>query len=64
MMFLLWIVPFSLLSGKWLRWMLSWMPTIYIVSAIGMVRIFSWTRSLASESRSRFLLPLSTRQYS
>ena len=57
MMFLLWIVPFSMLGGKWMRWMVSWMPSLYMVAAIGMVRIFSWTRSLASESRSRLLFP-------
>jgi hypothetical protein len=56
-MFLFWIVPFSLLSAKWLRWMLSWMPVIYIVAAIGLVKIFSWTRSLVSESRGYSLLP-------
>src|SRR5260370_32219128 len=57
LMFLFWIVPFSLVSAKWLRWMLSWMPMIYIIAAIGFVRIFSWTRSLAMESRSRLLVP-------
>ena len=57
LMFLFWIVPFSLLSAKWLRWMLSWMPMIYIIAAIGFVRIFSWTRSLAMGSRSRLLVP-------
>ncbi len=34
-MFLFWIVPFSLLSAKWLRYMLSWMPTVYIIAALG-----------------------------
>jgi hypothetical protein len=57
LMFLLWIVPFSLLGGKWMRWMVSWMPAVYIVAAIGVVQIFSWMRSLASESRSRLLAP-------
>ena len=57
LMFVLWIVPFSLLGGKWMRWMLSWMPAVYIVAAIGVVRIFSWMRRLASESRSRLLAP-------
>lgn len=57
LMSLLWIVPFSLLSVKWLRWMLSWMPTIYIIAAIGLVKIFSWTRTLMMKSRSRLLAP-------
>ena len=59
-MFLFWAVPFSLLSAKWLRWMLSWMPVIYIVAAIGLVKIFSWTRSRVSESRGHSLLPALT----
>jgi hypothetical protein len=57
LIFLFWIVPFSLISSKWLRWMLSWMPAVYIIAAIGLLKIFSWARSLAVESRSRLLLP-------
>jgi hypothetical protein len=57
LMSLFWIVPFSLLSAKWLRWMLSWMPTIYIIAAIGLVKIFSWTRNLTMKSGSRLLAP-------
>jgi Dolichyl-phosphate-mannose-protein mannosyltransferase/Alg9-like mannosyltransferase family len=52
-MFLFWIVPFSILSAKWLRWMLSWMPTIYIIGAVGVVRIFSWLAELAKQHESR-----------
>ena len=59
LMSLLWIVPFSLLSAKWLRWMLSWMPTIYILSAIGLVKMFSWMRSLAEAGHSRLFIPAS-----
>jgi hypothetical protein len=57
LMFLFWIVPFSLVNGKWLRWMLSWMPAVCIIAAIGLLKIFSWARRLAVESRSRLLLP-------
>src|SRR5258706_7443050 len=57
LMFLFWIIPFSLVSSKWLRWMLSWMPTVYIIAAIGLVKIFSWARDLRVESRSRLLVP-------
>jgi hypothetical protein len=56
-MSLFWIVPFSLISSKWLRWMLSWMPAIYIIAAIGLARIFSRARSFAMENRSRLLVP-------
>lgn len=44
-MFLLWIVPFSLLSVKWLRWMLSWMPTVYIIAAVGLTKVLAWMRT-------------------
>jgi hypothetical protein len=57
LMFLFWIIPFSLVSSKWLRWMLSWMPAVYIIAAIGLVKIFSWARDLRVESRSRLLVP-------
>jgi hypothetical protein len=57
LMSLFWIVPFSLLSAKWMRWMLSWMPTIYIIAAIGLVKMFSLMRDLAVECRRRFLVP-------
>src|SRR5882672_4511303 len=56
-MSLFWIVPFSLISSKWLRWMLSWMPAIYIIAAIGLGKIFSWARNLATGNRSRLLVP-------
>lgn len=49
LMFLFWIVPFSLLSAKWLRWMLSWMPTIYIIAAIGVLKIVSSVGELAKK---------------
>jgi hypothetical protein len=45
-MFLFWIVPFSLLSAKWLRWMLCWMPTVYIIAALGVVKVFTWASAL------------------
>ncbi len=41
-MFLFWIIPFSLISGKWLRYMLSWMPAVTIIAAIGLVRVLSF----------------------
>ncbi len=41
LMFLFWIIPFSLLGAKWLRWMLSLMPTVYILAAIGIAKAFS-----------------------
>ena len=49
-MFLMWLVPFSLLSAKWLRWMLSWMPSVYIIAAIGGAKVLTWVRK-ASETK-------------
>ncbi len=44
-MFVAWIVPFSLVGPKWMRYMLAWMPAVYIIAAIGLVRIWSWLAS-------------------
>lgn len=47
-MLLWWIVPFSLVGSKWLRYMLAWMPTVYITAALGLAYIGSilliWAR--------------------
>ena len=34
-MFLFWIVPYSLIGGKWLRYTLSLMPFVYMLAAVG-----------------------------
>jgi 4-amino-4-deoxy-L-arabinose transferase-like glycosyltransferase len=39
-MFLWWIIPFSLSGGKFLRYSLSVMPTVCIISALGAVKAF------------------------
>ena len=56
-MFVFWIVPFSLIGPKWLRYMLAWMPTVYIIAAIGLVRIWSWLTTVASRSMSGWFKP-------
>ena len=56
-MFLFWIIPFSLLSAKWLRYMLAWMPTVYMIAAVGLVKIFSWSFALAKSAKRRRLVP-------
>jgi hypothetical protein len=48
MMFLLWIVPYSLIGGKWLRYTLSLMPFVYMIAAIGIVTL---VRLAASQLR-------------
>jgi len=44
-MFLLWIVPYSLFGAKWLRYTLSLMPFVYMLSAIGVMAIVGWVGS-------------------
>ena len=36
-MFLFWIVPYSLIGGKWLRYTLSLMPFVYMLAAVGLM---------------------------
>lgn len=38
-MFLFWIVPYSLGGAKWLRYTLSLMPFVYMLSAVGIVAL-------------------------
>jgi Dolichyl-phosphate-mannose-protein mannosyltransferase len=38
-MFLFWIVPYSLIGGKWLRYTLSLMPIVYMLAAVGVVAL-------------------------
>ena len=38
-MFLFWIVPYSLIGGKWLRYTLSLMPFVYMIAAVGIVAL-------------------------
>jgi len=56
MMFVMWIVPFSFVVVKWFRYMLSLMPIVSIVAALGIAKIFSAVSSL-SRGR-RWLRPL------
>ena len=42
-MFLFWIVPYSLIGGKWLRYTLSLMPFVYILSAVGVIEMVRFT---------------------
>lgn len=44
-MFLFWIVPYSLVGGKWLRYTLSLMPFVYMIAAVGVVGLVRWTTS-------------------
>lgn len=41
LMFVLWIVPYSLMGAKWLRYTLSLMPFVYMIAAVGIVALCS-----------------------
>jgi hypothetical protein len=43
-MFLFWIVPYSLIGGKWLRYTLSVMPFVYMFAAVGVISLIRWMR--------------------
>lgn len=38
-MFLFWIVPYSVIGAKWLRYTLSLMPFVYMLAAVGVVEL-------------------------
>ncbi len=42
LMFVLWIVPYSLFGAKWLRYTLSLMPFFYMLAAVGVVALVRW----------------------
>jgi Dolichyl-phosphate-mannose-protein mannosyltransferase len=50
-MFLFWIIPYSLIGGKWLRYTLSLMPFIYMLAAVGVVGLVN----LMKEKRSKLI---------
>jgi Dolichyl-phosphate-mannose-protein mannosyltransferase len=47
-MFLFWIVPYSLIGGKWLRYTLALMPFVYMLAAVGVVGLIRWLIPLFS----------------
>ena len=50
-MFLFWLVPYSLIGGKWLRYTLSVMPFVYMLAAVGVVGLIRWTTAQVSASK-------------
>ncbi len=50
-MFLFWIVPYSLIGGKWLRYTLSLMPFVYMLAAVGVVGLIRWLMPLFSGAK-------------
>ncbi len=51
LMFVLWIVPYSLVGAKWLRYTLSLMPLIYMIGAIGTAALVRGCESTARHVR-------------
>jgi len=49
-MFLWWIVPYSLIGGKWLRYTLSLMPFVYMLAAVGVMSLIGSASSLFKTS--------------
>ena len=58
-MLLFWLVPYSLIGAKWLRYTLSLMPFVYMIAAVGVVALIQWARSRFPDSRrASFVLSL------
>lgn len=56
-MFLLWIVPYSLCGAKWLRYTLSLVPFVYMLSAIGVVEVTRLvSRAVSASKQSRAII--------
>jgi dolichyl-phosphate-mannose-protein mannosyltransferase len=50
-MFLFWIVPYSLIGAKWLRYTLSLMPFVYMLAAVGVIALVRWAHARFARSR-------------
>jgi hypothetical protein len=59
-MFLFWIVPYSLIGGKWLRYTLSLMPFVYMLAAVGVAGLTRWASSIFAAESKRASLAVST----
>ena len=49
LMFALWIIPYSLMGAKWLRYTLSLMPFVYMIAAVGIVSLIGWMSVLVKK---------------
>ena len=49
-MLFFWIVPYSLIGAKWLRYTLSLMPFVYMIAAVGIVSVMNWCSALLKKS--------------
>lgn len=55
-MFLFWIVPYSLIGAKWLRYTLSLMPFVYMLAAVGVAGLIRWATSRFFNSKRASLI--------
>ena len=55
-MFIFWIVPYSLVGPKWLRYTLSLMPFVYMFSAVGVVELVRKARSFRASNAARAIV--------
>ena len=53
LMFILWIVPYSLVGAKWLRYTLSLMPFVCMIAAVGIRALAGWGARLAERAGAR-----------
>jgi hypothetical protein len=51
-MLLFWVVPYSLMGAKWLRYTLSLMPFVYMTAAVGVAALTRWLVELLKAGRS------------
>ena len=49
LMFVLWIVPYSIFGAKWLRYTLSLMPLVYMLAAVGVAWLVGRASRLAND---------------
>jgi hypothetical protein len=50
-MLFFWVVPYSLMGAKWLRYTLSLMPFVYMTAAVGVAWTASWLSGLLKAGR-------------
>jgi len=52
LMLALWIVPYSLIGAKWLRFTLSLMPFVYMIAGVGVMALLQWLALILKRKRS------------
>ncbi|MFN2480011.1 MAG: glycosyltransferase family 39 protein [Pyrinomonadaceae bacterium] len=57
LMFLLWIVPYSIFGAKWLRYALSLMPFVYMLAAVGVAWLLCRVEGLKVRGGGGLLAP-------